>query len=50
MKKRPIALIILDGFGINQRNDGNAIYSANKPISEIDGRISNYQNSYKWYE
>jgi len=31
MKKRPIALIILDGFGINQRNDGNAIYSANKP-------------------
>lgn len=31
MKDKLVALIILDGFGINPREDGNAIKAANKP-------------------
>lgn len=31
MSKKPYALIIMDGFGKSERNDGNAIYSANTP-------------------
>ncbi|HHY23050.1 MAG TPA: hypothetical protein GX527_02270, partial [Clostridiaceae bacterium] len=29
--KRPVALIILDGFGINDKDEGNAIKAAHKP-------------------
>ncbi len=31
MNKKPYALIILDGYGVNDRHDGNAIYAANTP-------------------
>ena len=31
MSKKPYALIILDGYGVNDRNEGNAIHSANTP-------------------
>lgn len=31
MAKKPIALIIMDGFGFNADNYGNAIAAANKP-------------------
>ncbi|MEG2583661.1 MAG: 2,3-bisphosphoglycerate-independent phosphoglycerate mutase [Oscillospiraceae bacterium] len=31
MSKKPYALIIMDGFGINERHEGNAIFSANTP-------------------
>ncbi len=31
MSKKPYALIIMDGFGINERHEGNAIYAANTP-------------------
>ncbi len=31
MSKKPYALIIMDGFGVNERHDGNAIYAANTP-------------------
>ncbi len=31
MSKKPYALIIMDGFGINERHEGNAIYSAKTP-------------------
>jgi|LSQX01.2.fsa_nt_gb 2,3-bisphosphoglycerate-independent phosphoglycerate mutase len=43
MKDRLIALIILDGFGINPRSEGNAIYSANKP--NIDSLLKEYPNT-----
>ena len=29
--KKPLALIIMDGFGINESDYGNAIYAAEKP-------------------
>lgn len=29
--KRPYALIIMDGYGVNERNEGNAIYAAKTP-------------------
>lgn len=32
--KKPLALIILDGFGYNSNNYGNAIEAANKPNIE----------------
>ena len=31
MSKKPYALIIMDGFGVNERHEGNAIFSANTP-------------------
>lgn len=31
MRKKPVALIIMDGYGINENHEGNAIYEAKKP-------------------
>ena len=32
MNKRPTVLMILDGFGLNERTEHNAIALANKPV------------------
>ncbi|QNM05403.1 2,3-bisphosphoglycerate-independent phosphoglycerate mutase [Qiania dongpingensis] len=32
MSKRPTVLMILDGYGLNDRKDGNAVYEANTPV------------------
>ena len=29
MSKKPYALIIMDGYGVNERHEGNAIFAAN---------------------
>ena len=29
--KKPVALIIMDGFGNGEKNNGNAIFDAKKP-------------------
>jgi len=42
MKDRLVALIILDGYGINPREEGNAIKVAYKP--NMDKYIRNYPN------
>ena len=31
MKKKPVMLMILDGFGINEKEDANAVKQANTP-------------------
>ncbi len=31
MRKKPTVLMILDGFGLNERTDSNAVYKANTP-------------------
>ena len=31
MSKKPYALIILDGYGVNKNHEGNAIYAAKTP-------------------
>ena len=31
MTKKPVALIIMDGYGINPETEGNAIYEAKTP-------------------
>jgi len=31
MSKKPVMLMILDGFGLSSNNDGNAVFAANKP-------------------
>jgi 2,3-bisphosphoglycerate-independent phosphoglycerate mutase len=41
--KRPVALIILDGFGINDKDEGNAIKAAHKP--NLDGYFRKYPNT-----
>lgn len=41
--KKPIALIILDGWGINKRKDGNAFLLAKKP--NIDGFLKDYPST-----
>ena len=43
MSKKPIALIILDGFGINEAVNGNAIKAANKP--NIDKYFESFPNT-----
>lgn len=41
--KKPIALIILDGWGINKREEGNAFLLAKK--TNIDGFLKNYPST-----
>ena len=40
---RPLILVILDGFGINPRKDGNAI--AHASMRNLDALLQNYPNS-----
>ncbi|UCE66082.1 MAG: 2,3-bisphosphoglycerate-independent phosphoglycerate mutase [Candidatus Zixiibacteriota bacterium] len=40
---RPLALIIMDGFGLNPDTRGNAVYAANKP--NYDSLISKYPHT-----
>ena len=41
MSKKPVALIIMDGFGYNKDTFGNAIAAANKPIASFNRCIFN---------
>ena len=34
MSKRPTVLMILDGYGLNEKTEGNAIAQANKPVMD----------------
>jgi len=43
VKKRPIILMILDGYGLSDRKEGNAILSAKKP--NLDRLFSTYPHS-----
>jgi len=43
MKNKLVTLIILDGFGINERTEGNAVKAANKP--NLDGFFRDYPNT-----
>lgn len=41
---KPVMLMILDGFGISNKVDGNAILAANKP--NYDSIVNNYPNTH----
>ncbi len=43
MSKKPYALIIMDGYGVNERHEGNAIYEAKTP--NMDKYLKEYPNS-----
>ena len=43
MEKKPVMLMILDGFGINEKEDGNAVKLANTP--NIDKLMKKYQTT-----
>ena len=43
MNKKPVALIIMDGFGISENEKGNAIKAANKP--NLDRLMAEYPTS-----
>jgi len=43
MNKKPVALIIMDGFGISKNEKGNAIKAANKP--NLDRLMAEYPTS-----
>ena len=43
MAKKPVMLMILDGFGIAPESDGNAVAAANKP--NYDRLVANYPHS-----
>ena len=40
MSKRPTVLMILDGYGLNDRKDGNAVALADTPV--MDGLMKDY--------
>ena len=40
MSKKPAVLMILDGFGLNEKHEANAVYEANTP--NIDGLMKDY--------
>lgn len=40
MSKKPTVLMILDGFGLNERSEGNAVAQANTPV--IDSLMRDY--------
>ncbi len=40
MGKKPAVLLIMDGFGLNERHDHNAVYEANTPV--LDGLMKDY--------
>ncbi len=40
MRKKPTVLMILDGFGLNERHEANAVYEAKTP--NIDGLMKEY--------
>ncbi|HOO28012.1 MAG TPA: 2,3-bisphosphoglycerate-independent phosphoglycerate mutase, partial [Lachnospiraceae bacterium] len=40
MSKKPTVLMILDGYGLNDKKEGNAIYEAKTPV--IDGLMRDY--------
>ena len=43
LKKKPVALIILDGFGYSPKTEGNAIALANTP--HLDQYLAKYQHT-----
>jgi 2,3-bisphosphoglycerate-independent phosphoglycerate mutase len=43
MSKKPVVLVILDGFGISDRVEGNAVKAANKP--NYDKYFNNYAHT-----
>ncbi len=43
MSKKPYALIIMDGYGVNERHEGNAIYAAKTP--NMDKYMAQYPNT-----
>ena len=43
MAKKPVMLMILDGFGIAPESNGNAVAAANKP--NYDRLVANYPHS-----
>ena len=34
MSKKPTVLMILDGYGLNQKHDGNAVFEAKTPVMD----------------
>ena len=34
MSKKPVVLMILDGYGLNKTHEGNAVYEAKKPVMD----------------
>ena len=40
MSKKPTVLMILDGFGLNEKTEGNAVAQAKTPV--IDGLMRDY--------
>ena len=40
MSKKPTVLMILDGYGLNDRHDGNAVYEAKTPV--MDSLMAEY--------
>lgn len=43
IKKRPLVLAILDGFGLNENSEGNAVKAADTP--NIDGFVKKYPST-----
>ena len=40
MSKKPVVLLILDGYGLNEKTEGNAVALANTPV--MDSLMKDY--------
>ena len=50
MSKRPTVLMILDGYGLNERHDGNAVFEAKIYCSSILRKDIKLLNSFQIVE
>ena len=48
MSKKPTVLMILDGYGLNDRVEGNAVKEANTPVMDQLMAECPYVRSCKW--
>ena len=51
MSKKPTVLLIMDGFGLNDRHEANAVYEANTPnidkLMEEDRKSTRLNSSHR---
>ena len=46
MSKKPVVLMVLDGYGLNDRTEGNAIAMANTPVMDKLMKECPFQKGY----
>ena len=43
MSKKPVVLMVLDGYGISDKTEGNAIALANTPVTTVQSMTPGHE-------